>query len=113
MAMKPLQDHHVVEGHAAFLLALDRAGDDGGLGGVEAGQDAAGHSHKEHGQEVTVGKIVAIAEGGSGAVSCSLEGGEGGSLPVVPQVQQGIALDEQGWPNTPTAENSRIAPKMG
>lgn len=88
------QNHHVVEGHAAFLLALNRAGDDGGLGRMEAGQDATGHGHKEHRQEVAIGKVLAIAERGSGAVSRSLERGEGGGLPVVPQVQQGIALDE-------------------
>ena len=30
-----LQNHHVVEGHAALLLALHSAGDDGCLGGME------------------------------------------------------------------------------
>ena len=71
---------------------------------MEAGQDTAGHGHKEHGQEVAVGEIVAIAEGGSGAVSRSLEGGEGGGLPVVPQVQQGVALDEQAGEHAHSGE---------
>ena len=49
-----LQDHHAVEGGAALPLALHGAGDDGGLGGVEAGEDAAGHGHEEDGDEVAL-----------------------------------------------------------
>ncbi|CAN3999598.1 hypothetical protein PBMFNG_PBMFNG_15445, partial [Dysosmobacter welbionis] len=35
-----LEDHHIVEGHAALPLALHGAGDDSGLRGVEAGENA-------------------------------------------------------------------------
>ena len=87
-----LQNHHVVEGHAALLLTLHGAADDGRLSGVEAGQDAAGHSDKEHGQEVTrvAKEVILIAESRLSAVSA---GGESQrSHPLVPQVQQGIAM---------------------
>ena len=82
-----LQDHHPVEGGAALPLALHGAGDDGGLGGVEAGEDAAGHGHEEHGQEVLGIKVVLVVEG-IGAVEA--HGGD----PLLPHVQQGIALEE-------------------
>ena len=88
------QDHHVVEGHAALLLALHGAGNDSSLGGVETGEDAAGHRHEEHGQEVAGGEILTVAEGNVRAVH-GLEGLEGNALPVVPDVQQGIAVHEQ------------------
>ena len=88
------QDHHVVEGHAALLLALHGTGDDSSLRGVEAGQDAAGHGDKEHRQEVAGLEVLAVAEG-SGAVSGGLEGLEHNALPVVPQLNQGIALGKQ------------------
>ena len=82
-----LQNHHVVEGHAALLLALHGAADDGRLSGVEAGQDAAGHGDEEHGDEVAGGEVVLIAEGRLSAVSA---GGESqGGHPLVPDVQQG------------------------
>ena len=90
------QNHHVVEGHAAFLLALNRAGDDGGLGRMEAGQDATGHGHKEHRQEVAIGKVLTIAEGRLLTGGCiNSPRVERDAMPVIPQVQQGIALDEQ------------------
>ena len=57
-----LQNHHVVEGHAALLLALHSPADDSGLSGVEAGQNAAGHGDEEHGDEVAVGEVILIAE---------------------------------------------------
>ena len=41
------QDHHVVECHAALFLTLHRTGDDRRLGGVESGEDAAGHGDEE------------------------------------------------------------------
>ena len=41
------QDHHIVECHAALFLALHRTGDDRRLGGVESGEDAAGHGDEE------------------------------------------------------------------
>ena len=81
-----LEDHHIVEGHAALPLALHGAGDDSGLRGMEAGENAAGHSDEEHRNEVLRGEILTIIEGGA--------------LPVVPQVQQGIALDEQADEHT-------------
>ena len=80
------QNHHIVEGHAALLLALHGAGDDSGLRGMEAGENAAGHSDEEHRNEVLRGEILTIIEGGA--------------LPVVPQVQQGIALDEHADEHT-------------
>src|SRR5699024_10440244 len=87
-----LQDHHVVEGHAALLLALDSPADDSGLSGVEAGQDAAGHGDEEHGDEVAVGEVILITEGHLSAVS---SGGEGqGGHPLIPDVQQREVHDE-------------------
>ena len=56
------QNHHPVEGGAALPLALHGAGDDSGLGGVEAGEDAAGHGHEEHGEEVALREVSAIVE---------------------------------------------------
>lgn len=82
-----LQHHHVVEGVAALTLALHGAGDNSGLGGVEAGQNTAGHRHKEDGQEVSVLKVGSIGEG---AVAQCQHGGR----PVVPDVQQGHTIGE-------------------
>ena len=39
-----LEDHHVIEGVASLTLALHGAGDDSRLGGMEAGEYAAGSS---------------------------------------------------------------------
>ena len=87
-----LQDHHVVEGHAALTLVLHRAGDDGRLGGVEAGQNAAGHGNEEDRQEIVALEVVGIGKALDRAVSTGeLQDGRG---PVVPHVQQRIALDE-------------------
>ena len=49
---KALQHHHVIEGAPASLFAFHGAGDDGGLGGVEAGQNAAGHGDEKDGDKV-------------------------------------------------------------
>ena len=93
-----LQDHHVVEGHAALTLVLHRAGDDSRLGGVEAGQNAAGHGNEEDRQEVAALEVVCIGEALNRAVSPGeLQDGRG---PVVPHVQQGIALDEDADEHT-------------
>ena len=86
------QHHHVVEGVAALTLALHGTGDDSGLGGVEAGQNAAGHGHEEDGQEVAVGEVVRIGEGTHGAVSTGEA--QHGSSPAVPDVHQGHTGDE-------------------
>ena len=97
-----LQDHHVVEGHAALTLVLHRAGDDRRLGGVEAGQNAAGHGNKEDRQEVAALEVVGIGEALDRAVSTGeLQDGRG---PVVPHVQQRIALDEHADEHTHSGE---------
>ena len=86
------QHHHVVEGVAALTLALHGTGDDSGLGGVEAGQNAAGHRHEEDGQEVSVGEVVSVGKGAHGAVSTGQV--QHGSSPAVPDVHQGHTGDE-------------------
>ena len=86
------QHHHVVEGVAALTLALHGTGDDSGLGGVEAGQNAAGHRHEEDGQEVSVGEVVSVGKGAHGAVSTGQV--QHGSRPAVPDVDQGHTLGE-------------------
>ena len=92
------QDHHVVEGHAALTHGT---GDDSGLGGVEAGEDAAGHGDEEDGDEVVGVEILTIAEGyflaGSGIHSPSVKRN---TVPVVPQVQQRIAMDKEADKHT-------------
>ena len=86
------QHHHVVEGVAALTLALHGTGDDSGLGGVEAGQNTAGHGHEEDGQEVLGGEVVRVGERTHGAVSTGEA--QHGSSPAVPDVQQGHTGDE-------------------
>ena len=83
------QHHHVIEGVAALLLALHSAGDDGRLSGMEAGKDAAGHRHEEDGQEVAVCKVICVSKGITGAGNSQDGGG-----PIIPDVQQGEALDK-------------------
>ncbi len=56
------EDHHVVEGVAAFALALHGTGDDAGLGGMETGENAAGNGNKEYGQEVISAKVLAVVD---------------------------------------------------
>ena len=86
------QHHHVVEGVAALTLALHGTGDDSGLGGVEAGQNTAGHGHEEDGQEVLGGEVVRVGERTHGAVSTGEA--QHGSSPTVPDVHQGHTGDE-------------------
>ena len=92
-----LQHHHVVEGVAALTLALHGAGDDSGLGGVEAGQNTAGHRHEEDGQEVLGGEVVRVGERTHGAVSTGEA--QHGRSPAVPDVQQGHTGDEDADEN--------------
>ena len=56
------QDHHVVECHAALFLALHRTGDDRRLGGVESGEDAAGHRDEEDRDKVVLTEICTIQD---------------------------------------------------
>ena len=56
---------------------------------MEAGEDAAGHRYEEDGQEVAVCEVISIGKGLAGAGD-----GQDGGRPVVPDVQQGIALDK-------------------
>ena len=81
------QHHHVIEGVAALTLALHGTGDDSGLGGVEAGQNAAGNRHEEDGQEVSVGEVVRIGEGAdlAGSGVSQVQHGSGPALPNVDQ----------------------------
>lgn len=102
-----LQHHHVVEGIAALTLALHGTGDDSGLGGVEAGQNATGHGHEEDGQEVTIGEVVRVGEGTHGAVSTGEA--QHGSSPAVPDVQQGHAGDEDADEDTDGGEQQDTA----
>ncbi|CAN4047080.1 Lineage-specific thermal regulator protein, partial [Dysosmobacter welbionis] len=96
-----LEDHHIVEGHAALPLALHGAGDDSGLRGVEAGENAAGHGDEEDGDEVVGVKVLTIAEGRLLTGGCiNSPRVERDAMPVIPQVQQGIALDEQADEHT-------------
>ena len=60
---------------------------------METGQHAAGHGDEEDGDEVVGVEVLAIAEGLHSAVSSGEI--EHGGLPVIPQVQQEIALDKQ------------------
>jgi hypothetical protein len=57
-----LEDHHVVEGRAALFFAGHRAGDDSGLGGMEAGENAAGHGDEEDGDEVALAEVIAVSD---------------------------------------------------
>ena len=56
------QDHHVVECHAALFLALHRTGDDRRLGGVESGEDAAGHRDEEDRDKVVLAEICTVQD---------------------------------------------------
>ena len=56
---------------------------------MEAGEDAAGHGDEEDGQEVTVCEVVCVSKGIAGAGN-----GQDGGSPVIPDVQQGEALDK-------------------
>jgi len=102
-----LQHHHVVEGVAALTLALHGAGDDSGLSGVEAGQNAAGHRHEEDGQEVAVGEVISIGEGAHSAVSTGQA--QHGSSPAVPDVHQGHTGDEDADEDTDGGEQQDTA----
>ena len=77
-----LKHHHVVEGGAAFALALHGAGDYRRLRGVEAREYAAGHRDEEHGDEVPVVEVLGIVEH-----AVVVPG-------ALPQVYEGIALCE-------------------
>ena len=65
---------------------------------MEAGQNAAGHGDEEDGNEVVGAEVLAIAEGGLGAVGGGVS--EHQALPVIPHVQQRIALDKQADEHT-------------
>ena len=67
-------------------------------GGVEAGQDAAGHGDEEHGDEVVGVEVGAVVKGSLTQLSQMFSRGK--SVTKMPM-------------NTPTAENIRMAPKMG
>ena len=79
-----LEDHHPVEGVGALTLALHGAGDDSGLGGVEAGQDAAGDRDEEDGQEVSAdgGKLAKLLNRGSSSAGAAAaeDGAEVGAV---------------------------------
>lgn len=92
-----LKDHHVVEGVASLTLALHCAGDDSGLGGVEAGEYAAGDGHEEYRQEVAVCEVLAVVEYAVVAPD------------AVPNVEERIALDEQADENAHCGEQKDSA----
>lgn len=69
-------DHHAIEGVACLAFGFHGASDDGGLCGMEAGDDAAGDGDKEEGEEW--GAAVGIEDG-------------------VVELLEGGAFGEEGW----------------
>lgn len=59
-------DHHVVEGRAALLFALESAGNESDLGRVEAREYTAGHGNEEYRDEVLGLEVVVVVEGVNG-----------------------------------------------
>ena len=91
------EDHHVVEGIASLTLALHGAGDDSRLGGMEAGEYAAGDGYEEYREEVAVCEILAVVE-------------HAVIFPdVVPHLNEGIALDKQTDENADSREQQNAA----
>ena len=94
-----LKDHHVVEGIASLALALHGAGDDSRLGGMEAGQYAAGDGNEEYREEVTACKILTVVENALIAPD------------IVPDLDERIALYEQPDENTDSREQQIMPEK--
>ena len=100
-------DHHVVESGAALTLALHSAGDDSSLGRMETGQQTAGHSDEEGGEEVLGLEIVGVAEAGLRTVDQLIQQG---SLPCgIPNLNQRIALGEHANEYTDCGEQQDSA----
>ncbi|CDB44442.1 unknown [Firmicutes bacterium CAG:240] len=92
-----LEDHHVIEGVASLTLALHGARDDSRLGGMEAGEYAAGDGYEEYREEVAVCEILAVVE-------------HAVIFPnVVPHLNEGIALDKQADENADCREQQDAA----
>ena len=90
-----LDDHHIIEGHAPVVLALDCPRDEGRLCGVEAGEDSAGHGHKENGNEVLCFEIISVLKRAG--------------VPRLPDIYQRIMEDRHGGEYSHGGENENCA----